>query len=137
MLFPIFVIIAVLNSVEKEYIPLIIFRNRLSIQPSEMKPARCRFHQDAHSTKMPVPPRCPFHQDARSIKMPIPPRCPFHNNMQRLITLANRPRYAKNLITYPSRDAKGEQPSNLQHPNLQPSNFNLKPSNLQPSNLQP
>ncbi|NEQ16215.1 MAG: hypothetical protein F6K44_21390 [Moorea sp. SIO3E2] len=24
------------------------------------------FHQDARSTKMPVPPRCPFHQDARS-----------------------------------------------------------------------
>ncbi|NEP64458.1 MAG: hypothetical protein F6K02_03045 [Moorea sp. SIO3A5] len=22
---------------------------------------------------MPVPPRCPFHQDARSTKMPIPP----------------------------------------------------------------
>ncbi|WP_424101132.1 hypothetical protein [Moorena producens] len=27
--------------------------------------------------------------------------------------MANRPRYAKNLITYPSRDAKGEQLSNL------------------------
>ncbi|NEO95364.1 MAG: hypothetical protein F6K56_36335 [Moorea sp. SIO3G5] len=38
----------------------------------KMKRARCPFHQDAHSTKMPILPRCPFHQDAHSTKMPIP-----------------------------------------------------------------
>ncbi|NEP36115.1 hypothetical protein, partial [Moorena sp. SIO3B2] len=45
-----------------------------------MKRARCPFHQDARSTKMPVPPRCPFHQDGHFTKMPVPPRCPFHQD---------------------------------------------------------
>ncbi|WP_293091686.1 hypothetical protein [Moorena sp. SIOASIH] len=33
------------------------------------KQARCLFHQDAHSTKMPILPRCPFYQDACSTKL--------------------------------------------------------------------
>ncbi|NEQ86471.1 MAG: hypothetical protein F6K26_42335 [Moorea sp. SIO2I5] len=42
--------------------------------------AGCPFHQDARSTRMPVPPGCPFHQDARSTRMPVPPGCPFHQD---------------------------------------------------------
>ncbi|WP_083304986.1 hypothetical protein [Moorena producens] len=54
--------------------------------------------------------------------------------------MAKRPRYANNLITYPTPNAKGEQPDNLQPDNLQPDNLqpdNLQPPNLQPPNLQP
>ncbi|NEQ79057.1 MAG: hypothetical protein F6K26_01965 [Moorea sp. SIO2I5] len=39
-----------------------------------------------------------------------------------------------NLLTYPTPNAKGEQPTNLQPTNLQPTN--LQPTNLQPANLQ-
>ncbi|WAN68567.1 hypothetical protein BJP36_40025 [Moorena producens JHB] len=31
-----------------------------------MKRARCPFHQDAHSTNIPVPPTCPFHPPGQS-----------------------------------------------------------------------
>ncbi|WP_267872026.1 MULTISPECIES: hypothetical protein [Moorena] len=41
---------------------------------------------------MPIPPTSPFHQHPHSTNIPIPPTSPFHDNMQRLITLANRPR---------------------------------------------
>ncbi|NEO36432.1 MAG: hypothetical protein F6J90_08895 [Moorea sp. SIOASIH] len=55
--------------------------------------------------------------------------------------MAKRPRYANNLITYPTPNAKGEQPDNLQPDNLQPPNLGQKatlreqPPNLQPPNL--
>ncbi|NET82590.1 MAG: hypothetical protein F6J94_11815 [Moorea sp. SIO1F2] len=48
----------------------------------KLKRARCPFHQDARSTKMPVSPRCPFHQDARILpaRKLKRARCPFHQD---------------------------------------------------------
>ncbi|WP_293100478.1 hypothetical protein [Moorena sp. SIO3I6] len=52
-----------LNIEQSALVNLLLNRSRVGILPA---------WEYIETGKMPVPPRCPFHQDARSTKMPVP-----------------------------------------------------------------
>ncbi|NEN98925.1 MAG: hypothetical protein F6K50_26500 [Moorea sp. SIO3I7] len=52
-----------MNIEQSALVNLLLNRSRVGILPA---------WEYIETGKMPVPPRCPFHQDARSTKMPVP-----------------------------------------------------------------